>query len=214
LVRIQKDREEALARQVAEEEEEERFWNDPEVLAEKAKAEVAHLEARPSPPSQKLVVSASPPSVAASEVPPIKPLESGRSPSRVCISAEELALIASFRQALDNKESVNWQAYKGLKEFDRLGLEAILDLADLVKDLTLPCAVVVSASELTPIVYARLGASPIFPNILMSGKFYKRSLISHIYRKVWQPLELLGRITRTSRELLRKGGQEFSLGSS
>jgi hypothetical protein len=135
-----------------------------------ARAEVAHLEASPPPPSQELVVL-----TGTSGVPPIKPLDTGRSPSRVRISAEELALIISFRRALDNKKSVNWQTYKGLKESDRLGLEAILDLADLVEDQSLPCAVVVPASELTPIVYARLGAPPFTPEILRSGKFYKRS---------------------------------------
>jgi hypothetical protein len=133
LARIQKEREEALARRVAEEQEEERFWNDPEVLAEVARAEVAHLEASPPPPSQELMVLTGAPGV-----PPIEPLDPGRSPSRVRISAKELALIVSFRQALDNKESVNWQAYKELKEFDRLDLEAILDLADLVEDQSLP----------------------------------------------------------------------------
>jgi hypothetical protein len=81
----------------------------------------------------------------------------------------------AFRQALDKKERINWQAYLGLKEFDRLGLEAILDLADLVEDESLPCAQVVSASELTPVVYARLGATPLTPEALRSGIFYSRS---------------------------------------
>lgn len=47
--------------------------------------------------------------------PPIEPLEKGHSPSKVRISAEELALIVAFRQALDKKERVNWEIYRGLK---------------------------------------------------------------------------------------------------
>lgn len=167
--------EEALARQRAAEQEKEEFWDSPAVAAEVAQAEEAHKELNINIPSQELVVLTGPRGGSETGVPPVEPLEKGHLPFRVRISAEELALIVAFRQALDNKESVNWQAYVGLKEFDRLGLEAILDLADLVENETLPCAVVVPASQLTPIVYARLGASPLSPEILRSGKFYKRS---------------------------------------
>jgi hypothetical protein len=38
----------------------------------------------------------------------------------------------AFRQALNNKDRINWEAYRGLKEFDRLGLAALLDLTELV----------------------------------------------------------------------------------
>jgi hypothetical protein len=166
LARAQNEKKEALAKRVAEEQEEERFWNDPEVVAEVARAKVAHLEANPHPPSQKLVVLAGPLGGSNSGMPPVKPLEKGHLPSRVRILAEELALIVAFKQALDNKDSVNWQAYVGLRKFDRPGLAAILDLAVLEENDTLPCAVVVPASQLTPIVYARLRARPIFPAIL------------------------------------------------
>jgi hypothetical protein len=141
LGRAQNEKEEALAKRVAEEQEEERFWNDPEVVAEVARAEVAHLEANLHPPLQELVVLAGPPGGSDSAMPPVEPLEKGHLPSRVRIPAEELALIVAFRQALDNKDNVNWQAYVGLRKFDRLGLAAILDLADLVENDTLPCAV-------------------------------------------------------------------------
>jgi hypothetical protein len=171
LLRKRKASQEALVQRLVEEQEEETFWNSSEVLAEVAKVEVAHLEGTANPPSQDLVVLASP----GSGVPPIQPIESGRTPSRVKISAEELALIVSFRQALDRKERINWQAYLGLKEFERLGLEAILDLADLVEDESLPCAQVVPASQLTPVVYARLGATPLSQEALRSGVFYPRS---------------------------------------
>jgi hypothetical protein len=87
----------------------------------------------------------------------VESLERGHSPARVRISAEEFAIIVAFCQAIDQKDRVNWQAYQGLPEFDRLGLEAILDLAELVEGNLLPCAKVVPASELTPITYARLG---------------------------------------------------------
>jgi hypothetical protein len=171
LARAQRAREEALARQRAEREEEE-FWNSPEVEAEVARAEVAHQVA---PPAQELVVLAGPPGGAESGAPPVEPLERGHSPSRVRISGEELALIVAFRQALDKKERINWQAYRGLKEFDRLCLEAILDLADLVEGDYLPCAQIVPASELTPIVYARLGRTTLTPETLRSGIFYPRN---------------------------------------
>jgi hypothetical protein len=169
LVKARKDAEEALARQKAEKEEEERFCNSPAVAEEVACAESAHQVA---PPSQELVVLTGP---SEPGVPPIEPLERGRLPSRVKISAEELAIIVAFRQALDKKERVNWQIYRGLKEFDRLGLEAILDLADLVEGDLLPCAEVVPASELTPVVYARLGAPALSPEALRSGIFYPRN---------------------------------------
>jgi hypothetical protein len=105
--------------------------------------------------------------------PPIAPLE-GQSPSLVRISAEELALIVAFRQALDNKDRINWQACCGLPEFDRLGLEAILDLADLVEEDKLLCARVVPASTLTPLVYRRLGAPRLSQKSLRSGIFCPR----------------------------------------
>lgn len=172
LVRARRQREEALARQQAEEREEEAFWSSPEVLVEVARAETAHQTV---PPVQELVVLAGAPGGPELGMPPIEPLESGHSPSRIRISAEELALIVAFRQALAQKDRVNWEAYRGLKEFDRLGLEAILDLADLVEDNTLPYAQVVPASQLTPEVYARLGASPLTPEALRSGIFYPRN---------------------------------------
>lgn len=169
LAKAQKDAEEALARQKAEEEEEERFWSSPAVAEEVARAETAHQVA---PPSQELVVLSRP---SESGVPPIEPLERGRSPSCVKILAEELAIIVAFRQALDKKERANWQIYRGLKEFDRLGLEAILDLADLVEGDSLPCAQVVPASELTPVVYARLGDPALSLEPLRSGILYPRN---------------------------------------
>lgn len=172
LLRKRKTAQEALVERLVEEQVEEDFWNSPEVIAEVAKAEVAHLENTANPPSQELVVLAAP---AGPEVPPIQPIESDRSPSRVKISAEELAILVAFRQALDKKERINWQAYLGLKEFERLGLEAILDLADLVEDGSLPCAQVVPASQLAPVVYARLGATPLSQEALRSGVFYNRS---------------------------------------
>jgi hypothetical protein len=65
-------------------------------LAERA------LEDPSIPPSQELVVLASP----EPGVPSIRPLEYIES-SRVFISAEELAIIVAFRQALDNKDRIN-----------------------------------------------------------------------------------------------------------
>lgn len=103
------------------------------------------------------------------------PLESDRSPSRILISAEELALIVAFRQALDQKDRIYWQAYRGLKEFDCLGIEALLDLADLVEGDSLPCARAIPASDLRPVVYASLGGSRLTPEALRSGIFYPRN---------------------------------------
>jgi hypothetical protein len=90
LAKAQKDAEEALARQNAEEEEEERFWSSPAVAEEVARAETAHQVA---PPSQELVVLSR---SSESGVPPIEPLERGRFPSRVKILAEELAIIVAL----------------------------------------------------------------------------------------------------------------------
>lgn len=67
------------------------------------------LDPTPAPPSQELVVLTDPTG------PPIEPLERGHSPSKVRILAEELAIIVAFRRALDAKERVNWQAYRGLR---------------------------------------------------------------------------------------------------
>lgn len=164
LVKKRKESEEALALRLAEERKEEDFWASPEVAAEVARAERAHLKSRPALPLQELVVLTGP----QPGQPPIEPLESGHSPSRIRISSEELALIVAFRQAIVKKERINWQAYQGLKEFDRLGLEAILDPADLVENETLPCAQIVPASELSAVVYARLGAPPLSPKTLRS----------------------------------------------
>lgn len=122
------------------------------MAVEVARAERA-LEVPVTRPAQELVVVVG----TSPEVPPVGPLESDRSPSLVRISVEELALIIAFRQALNNKDRINWTIYKGLPEFDRLGLEAILDLAEQVEGDRLPCAQVVPASELRPIVYRRLG---------------------------------------------------------
>jgi hypothetical protein len=91
------------------------------------------------------------------------------------ISPEELALIVAFRQALDQKDRINWEAYRGLKEFDRLGLEAILDLADLVVDGTLPSARVVPASQLPAVVHIRLGGRVLSAEARRSGIFYPRN---------------------------------------
>lgn len=97
------------------------------------------LEPTPGPPSQEMVAVADP-----TGPPLIEPIKRGHSRSpRVHISAEELALIVAFCRALDAKERINWQAYWGLRDFDRLGLEAILDFAKLVEGDSLPCAVVV-----------------------------------------------------------------------
>lgn len=167
LARAQRTTQEALAQQRAEEEDE-AFWNSPAVQAQVTLAETA-LENPSIPPSQELVVLASP----EPGVPPNRPLKSIE-PSRVLISAEELAIIVAFRQALDNKDRINWEAYRGLKEFDRLGLEALLDLSDLVEGDTLPSARVVPASELRPIVYTRLGGPRLSPESLRSGIFYPR----------------------------------------
>lgn len=52
-------------------------------------------------------------------VSPIRPLKDIE-PSRIHITAEKLAIVVAFRQAIDNKDRVNWEAYCGLKEFDRL----------------------------------------------------------------------------------------------
>lgn len=141
LARAQRTAQEALAQQRAEEEDE-AFWALPAVQAEVAQAERAH-EAPSILAAQELVVLAGP----EPGVPPIRPLEPIE-PSRILISAEELAIIVAFRQAIDNKDRVNWEGYRGLKEFDRLGLEAFLDLSNLVEGNTLPCARVVPASQL------------------------------------------------------------------
>jgi hypothetical protein len=66
--------------------------------------------------------------------PLIEPIKRGHSSPRVHISAEELALIVAFCMALDAKERINWQAYWGLRDFDRLRLEAIINLAELVEE--------------------------------------------------------------------------------
>jgi hypothetical protein len=107
-------------------------------------------------------------------VPPIRPLEPIEH-SRILIPAEELTIIVAFRQAIDNKDCVNWEAYRGLKEFDRLGLEALLDLSDLVEGDTLPCARVVPASQLQPVVYARLDGPRHTQEALRSGIFFPRN---------------------------------------
>jgi hypothetical protein len=167
LARRQRTAEEALAQRQAELADE-AFSASPEVQAEVAAAERA-LEPVPTLPSQDLVVLPDP------SGPPIEPLERGHSPSKVRISAEELDLIVAFRRALDAKERVNWQAYRGLREFDRLGLVTILDLAELVEGNSLPCAVVVPASQLTPIIYRHLGRPPLTQETLRSGIFYDRS---------------------------------------
>jgi hypothetical protein len=77
----------------------------------------------------------------------IRPLEDIE-PSRILITAEELAIVVAFKQAIDNKDCVNWEAYRGLKEFDHLGLEALLNLSNLVEGDTLPCTRVVPAFQL------------------------------------------------------------------
>lgn len=173
LARRQRSAQEALSQRRAEVEDE-AFWNSPEVAAELTVAESA-LDPPQNPPAQELVVLTGPITAAGSGVPPVGPLEANRSPSLVRISAEELALIVAFRQALDNKDRINWQAYQGLPEFDRLGLEAILDLADLVEGDRLPCAQVVPASSLSPIIYRRLGGPTLTRESLRSGIFYPRS---------------------------------------
>jgi hypothetical protein len=171
LARRQRLAQEALAQLQAEKVDKE-FWNSPEVAEELAVAEKA-LDPSENPPAQELVVLTRPPAAAETGEPPIVPLE-GQSPLLVCISAEELATIVAFRQAIDNKERVNWQAYCGLPEFNRLALEAIMDLADLVKGDKLPCAQVVPASTLKPLVYRRLGGLSLFPETLRNGIFYPR----------------------------------------
>jgi hypothetical protein len=146
----------------------EAFWASPAVEAELALAKRA-LDPAPARPSQELVVVPDPTG------PPIEQVKRGHSPSKVRISAEELAIIVAFCRALEAKERVNWQAYQGLKEFDHLGLEAILDLAELMEGDSLPCAVVVPASQLTPVVYAHLDRPRLSPGTLRSGIFYNRS---------------------------------------
>lgn len=69
------------------------------------------------------------------------------------VSSEELALIRAVKLALDAKAVVNWPAHKGLPEHDRLGPDAILDLAETVENGVLPGAVVVPASELPSFTY-------------------------------------------------------------
>jgi hypothetical protein len=172
LARRQRAAQEALAQKQVEEEDE-AFWNSSEVEAELAIAERAIVPPQNPPPSQQLVVLTGPITAAGSGEPPFVPLE-GQSPSLVRIFAEELALIVAFWQALDNNDRINWEAYCGLPEFDRLGLEAILDLADLVEEDKLPCAQVVPASTLTPLVYRRLGAPSMSYESLRSGIFYPR----------------------------------------
>jgi hypothetical protein len=133
------------------------------VQAELALAKTAHLQ-RANNPAQELIVLAEPP-------PDSEPPIAVNPFSRVRISAEELALIVSFRQALDEMNSIHWQIYRGLPEFNRLGLEAILDLAGQVQGDTLPCAVVVPVT-LRPFYYTRLGGSRLTPSQLQSGRFY------------------------------------------
>lgn len=76
-----------------------------------------------------------------------------RHTQQIKVSAEELSLILSVKLALDAKEVVNWPGYKGLPEHDRLGPEAVLDLAETVVNGELPGAVVVPASELPEFTY-------------------------------------------------------------
>jgi hypothetical protein len=72
------------------------------MAAEVARAERA-LEVPVTRPAQELVVVVG----TNPEVPPVGPLESDQSPSLVRISAEELALIIAFWQALDNKNRID-----------------------------------------------------------------------------------------------------------
>lgn len=74
------------------------------------------------------------------------------------MSSEELALIRAVKLALDSKERVNWPAHKGLPEHDRLGPDAILDLAETIVDGVLPGAVIVLASELPSFTYISFGS--------------------------------------------------------
>jgi hypothetical protein len=173
LARAQHAAQEALARERAQraaeaarkaKREEEEYWNFPEVLAEVAAAETAHLQ-RSSNPAQELIVLAEP-------SPELEPSIPANPSFRVRISAEELALIVSFRQVLDARQSIHRQIYRDLAEFDRLGLEAILNLAGQVVGETLPCAQVVPTSTLRPFYYNRLGGSALTPSQLRSGRFY------------------------------------------
>lgn len=76
-----------------------------------------------------------------------------RHTQEIKLSSEELALIRSVKLALDAKERINWPAHKGLPEHDRLGPDAILDLAETVVDGVLPGAVITPASELPAFTY-------------------------------------------------------------
>jgi hypothetical protein len=108
-------------------------------------------------------------------LPLVEPLERGCSPSQLLISPEELAFIVAFRQALDQKDMINWEAFQGLREFDRLRLEAILDLSDMAVDGTLPSARVITASQLPVVVHVRLGGRVLSAEVCRSGIFYPRN---------------------------------------
>lgn len=73
-----------------------------------------------------------------------------RHTQEIKVSAEELSLILATKKALNAKEKVNWPALRGSREHDRLGPEAILDLAETVVEGVLPGAVIVPPGTKLP----------------------------------------------------------------
>lgn len=80
-----------------------------------------------------------------------------RHTQQIKVSSEELELILATKKSLDNKTKVNWPAHKGSREHDRLGPEAVLDLAETVVEGEtgpyLPGAVVVPSTKLPDFTY-------------------------------------------------------------